>query len=178
MKNSPTTAMRSSGTNLRTVVTTCTPPPWRTPAMLTAVASHTRPIAIRAVTQLVEAFGQYTLRYPAKATAIAALPAQTAIQYPQAVWKPTKSPNARWAYAYGPPDLGMAPPSRANTSPRSSAPAPVNTHARIEIGPAALASAAGSRKTPEPTIFPITSAVAVRVPIERLSVGVGDCSVI
>src|SRR3954468_9803093 len=115
--------------------------------MLTAVASHTRPIAIRAVTQLVETFGQYTLRYPANATAIAALPAQTAIQYPQAVWNPTKSPNARCAYAYGPPDLGIARPMRANTSPSNSAPTPVKTHARIEIGPAALARAAGSKKT-------------------------------
>jgi hypothetical protein len=54
----------------------------------------------------------------------------------------------------------------------------VKTHARIEIGPAALARAAGSKKTPEPTMFPITSAVAVRVPIERLSAGAEACSVI
>ncbi len=40
------------------------------------------------------------------ATAIAALPAQAAIQYPHAVWKPTKSPNAWCAKAYGPPVRG------------------------------------------------------------------------
>jgi hypothetical protein len=65
-------------------------------------------------------------RYPTNATAIAALPTHTAIQYPHAVRKPTKSPKARRAYAYGPPVLGKARPSRENTTASSTAPAAVN----------------------------------------------------
>jgi hypothetical protein len=45
----------------------------------------------------------------------------------------------------------------------------------IETGPAASAREAGSRKTPEPTMFPTTRAVAVQSPIERLSPGDTEC---
>src|SRR5262245_11651824 len=51
------------------------------------------------------------------------------------------------------------------------APAPVKTHARIETGPAVLASDAGSRNTPDPIMLPTTSAVAIHRPIERLNFG-------
>src|SRR5215217_1664814 len=51
------------------------------------------------------------------------------------------------------------------------APAPVKIQARIETGPAVPASVAGSRNTPEPTMLPTTSAVAIHRPIERLSLG-------
>src|SRR6478752_1952048 len=101
---------------------------------------------------------------------MAALPAHAAIQYPQAVQNPAKSPNARRAYAYGPPVSGYARPRFANTSASRIAPAPVNTHASNEIGPVD-ASDAGSPKTPDPTMFPITSAVAIHSPSDRLSFG-------
>jgi hypothetical protein len=38
-----------------------------------------------------------------------------------------------------------------------------------ETGPDVLAITAGSRKIPEPAILPITTAVAIHMPIERLS---------
>src|SRR5689334_19299999 len=82
-----------------------------------------------------------------------------------------KSPNARRAYAYGPPVRGNARPRLANTSASRTAPAPVNTHPSIETGPAVPASVAGSRKTPEPTMLPTTRAVAIHRPIVRLSFG-------
>ena len=47
---------------------------------------------------------------------------------------------------------------------------PVNPHASSEIGPTA-ASDDGSPKTPDPTMFPITSAVAIERPSERFSLG-------
>src|SRR5215218_1587491 len=82
-----------------------------------------------------------------------------------------KSPNARRAYAYGPPVRGSERPRPANTSASRIAPAPVKIQARIEIGPAVPASDAGSRNTPEPIMLPTTSAVAIQRPIERLSFG-------
>ena len=47
---------------------------------------------------------------------------------------------------------------------------PVNPHASSEIGPTA-ASDDGSPNTPEPTMFPITSAVAIDRPSDRFSLG-------
>src|SRR5262245_26416042 len=82
-----------------------------------------------------------------------------------------KSPNARLAYAYGPPVRGSARPRFANTSASSTAPAPVNSQPSMETGPAAPARVAGSRKTPEPTMLPTTSAVAIHRPIDRFSFG-------
>src|SRR5688572_11985941 len=51
------------------------------------------------------------------------------------------------------------------------APIPVNSQATTETGPAVSAMAAGSRKIPDPIMFPTTSAVAIQRPIERLSLG-------
>jgi hypothetical protein len=83
---------------LITVVTTWTAPLSRTPRMFTNVSSQIAASArMTASTRFVPASPQKTERYPTNATAIAALPAQTAIQYPHAVWKPMKSPNARRA---------------------------------------------------------------------------------
>ena len=45
---------------------------------------------------------------------------------------------------------------------------PVKIQAKIETGPAASASDARSRNTPEPTMLPITRAVATHRPIDRL----------
>ncbi len=56
---------------------------------------------------------------------------------------------------------------------------PVNAQARIELEPeisTTAASDAGSRKTPEPIMFPTTSAVDIHVPRSRLSSG-DVCSV-
>jgi hypothetical protein len=61
----------------------------------------------------------------------------------------------------------------AKTSASRIAPAPVNSQPRIEMGPAAEASVAGSRKMPEPIMLPTTSAVAIQRPIERFSFGAG-----
>ena len=47
------------------------------------------------------------------------------------------------------------------------APTPVKTQPMIETGPATSASDAGSRNTPEPTMLPITRAVAMVSPIVR-----------
>src|SRR5215218_6180634 len=82
-----------------------------------------------------------------------------------------KSPNARRAYAYGPPVRGSERPRPANTSASRIAPAPVKTQPRIETGPAVPASEAGNRNTPEPIMLPTTSAVAIHRPIVRLSFG-------
>jgi hypothetical protein len=49
------------------------------------------------------------------------------------------------------------------------APAPVQPQAGIEIGPVVPAREAGSRNTPEPTMLPTTSAVAIHRPMVRLS---------
>src|SRR5687767_14680169 len=84
-----------------------------------------------------------------------------------------KSPNARFAYAYGPPVRGRTRPRFANTSARAIAPAPVNSQPRMDTGPAELASDAGSRKMPEPIMLPTTSAVAIQSPIDRLSLRSG-----
>jgi hypothetical protein len=43
-------------------------------------------------------------------------------------------------------------------------------HAAIDAGPAVAARLDGSRKMPEPTMFPITSAVAIPKPSSRFSV--------
>ena len=51
------------------------------------------------------------------------------------------------------------------------APIPVKTNARIETGPAVPAMAAGRRKTPEPTMLPMTRAVAIQMPNDRFSPG-------
>ena len=82
-----------------------------------------------------------------------------------------KSPKALRAYTYGPPVFGYARPSVANTSASSMAPMPVKTHARIDTGPAVPAIAAGKRKIPEPTMLPITRAVAIQRPMERFRPG-------
>ena len=82
-----------------------------------------------------------------------------------------KSPNARRAYAYGPPVRGSERPRLANTSASRIAPAPVKIHARIDTGPAVPASEAGSRNTPEPIMLPTTSAVHIHSPIDRFSFG-------
>ena len=47
----------------------------------------------------------------------------------------------------------------------------MKAHASIETGPAVAASDEGSRKIPEPTMLPTTSAVAIHSPMERLSFG-------
>ena len=64
---------------------------------------------------------------------------------------------------------GKARPRLANTSASSNAPRPVTAHDTIEIGPAAPASDAGSRNTPDPIMLPTTNAVAIHSPIVRLS---------
>jgi hypothetical protein len=51
------------------------------------------------------------------------------------------------------------------------APIPVNSQATTETGPAVPAMAAGSRKIPDPIMFPTTSAVAIQRPIERFRPG-------
>jgi hypothetical protein len=48
---------------------------------------------------------------------------------------------------------------------------PVNASARMDAGPASPESAAGRVKMPEPTMFPITSAVAIQRPIDRFRRG-------
>src|ERR1700758_3584896 len=101
---------------------------------------------------------------------MAALPTHAAIQYPHAVWKPTKSPKARRADAYGPPVLGYRRPRVAKTRASRIAPVPVSTHPSSEIDPTP-ANDDGSRKTPDPTMFPTTSAVAIQKPSDRFSFG-------
>src|SRR3954451_16975919 len=78
-----------------------------------------------------------------------------------------KSPNARWAYAYGPPADGNARPRSAKTGASSTAPAPVSTQATSETGPAAAASDDGNRNTAEPIMLPTTRAVATQRPMVR-----------
>ena len=81
MKKRPTTPMMASGTNLSTVVTTCTAPVSRAPAMLTKVSSQMTAMPTSAASRLFDPRSpQKTARYPTKATAIAALPAHAAIQ--------------------------------------------------------------------------------------------------
>jgi hypothetical protein len=63
MKNSPTTPMMASGTNLSTVVTSWTAPPSRAPRMLVAVSSQMRAMPTRAPSSFsVPAAGQNTAR--------------------------------------------------------------------------------------------------------------------
>ena len=62
MKNRPTTPITRSGTNLRIVVTTWITPASRTPTMLASVSSQTRPIAVSAAIQFVDASPQKTAR--------------------------------------------------------------------------------------------------------------------
>ena len=73
--------MMASGTNFRTVVTTCTQPPCFTPSALTNVRSQTAPTASSAIAIVLSASpGHTTVVYPTNAIAIAALPTQAAIQ--------------------------------------------------------------------------------------------------
>ena len=66
--------------------------------MLTAVRSQITPMPTADASRLLSSTaGQNTPRYATNATAMAALPTQAAIQYPHAVQKPAKSPNARCA---------------------------------------------------------------------------------
>ncbi len=52
MKNRPTTPITASGTNFRTVVSSCRMPLSRTPRMLTAVSSQITPIVTPAAARL------------------------------------------------------------------------------------------------------------------------------
>src|SRR4051794_3108059 len=92
---------------------------------------------------------------------MAALPTHAAIQYPHAVWKPTKSPNARRLYSYGPPVRGNARPRLANTIASRNAPAAVTVQPTTLTPAPYAASETGKRNTPEPIMLPTTSAVAI-----------------
>lgn len=48
---------------------------------------------------------------------------------------------------------------------------PVKIQPKIETGPAASGSDDGSRNTPDPTMLPMTRAVAIHKPMLRLSFG-------
>ena len=95
---------------------------------------------------------------------MAALPTQIETQYAHPTVNPARSPNASRVYAYGPPAPGTNSPSRANTS------ASVRPPAAVTIQPGTLsapngAKAAGSRKIPDPIVFPMTRAVVIQNPM-------------
>src|SRR3954465_5152963 len=82
--------------------------------------------------------------------------------------KPARSPNAARVYAYGPPGVALAVARWANTSARSTDPPVDTSHPARLIAPYG-ASDAGSRKTPDPIMLPMTSAVAIQNPSEAVS---------
>src|SRR5688572_12912927 len=100
----PNTMIATSGSSFSTVVTTCTAPISRVPRQFRYVSNQMmahEAIAGPPVVVLIQ--GMSSARYATVASAIAALPTHTPIQYPQAMRKPTPSPNATRAKTYGPP---------------------------------------------------------------------------
>src|SRR6476659_5183534 len=97
---------------------------------------------------------------------MAAFPVHPAIQEPQAIWKPVKSPNALRLYAYGPPVAGTRRLSDANVNASSSEPADVKIQP-IMLMPPYAANDAGNKNTPDPIMLPTTSAVALPRPMAR-----------
>jgi hypothetical protein len=87
-------------------------------------------------------------------------------QYPHATRKPGTSPKARRVYAYNPPVAGNCRASRAKTSASAMAPA-AEMIQPTRLSPPYGASDAGRRKTPEPTMLPVTIETAAQKPRTR-----------
>src|SRR6516225_5541287 len=127
--------MKASAMNLRTVVTSWTPPMFFAPDRLMTAGTHRPTNTSRTVNSLLWLLLMNSSTYRTQPTAIPALPAHELIQYDHALKKPTRLPNATREYAYGPPSAGSRRDSAANISASAIAPTVVSAIETSVIGP-------------------------------------------